>query len=322
MAIITSIEVFKKYVNVSGTLNIDTIKPFVNDAQQAYLKEFLGETLLDELDAFRASISNVPAWDGATSQEVATRLNNLLPYVECALAKFSLFMASPFMDLKVTDSGFGVINNQGVSPASSDRVARFTQATLKAGYDNVETMLRFLEKYKSQYPSWVAGEGYTIYHKYFINSAEEFNKHVNIDNSRLKFRQMLVTMENVELLQIEPVISPELAEAIRTEAKEGDLSADNLKLILYIRKACANLTYYAFGLDADDLPNSAVIAVEQARMETYLRNGNFYLAEIKKVLDANPDKYPLYAASAVYDAAKTSNAFFENTDSASFVFGG
>lgn len=324
MAIITTTETFQKYVNVAGTLKIETIKPFIEDAQQTYLREFLGETLLAEVDAFAQSSTTVPNWYGMTAQQVTAALTSLLPYVQCALAKFGLYVASPFLDLKVTDAGFSVTSNTNLAPASSDRVKRFTDGVLRAGYDNVETLLRFLEKYKDNYPSWVAGEGYTIHTKYFINSAEEFNKHVNIDNSRLRFRELRNTMENVELLQVEPVISTELAAVIKAEVLTGEVSAANLKILLYIRKAIANLTMYEAGLKTENLPNNnALLQVELGKLDNYQRMGQYYLAEVKKVLDANPTDYPDYTGSSIFDAGKTSNDFYENAeDNPTFVFGG
>lgn len=321
MAIITTLEVFQKYVSVSGTLNLTTINPFIEDAQENYLREFLGETLLVELNDYAEDPTKLPTWTGGGE---AASLNKLLPYVQCALAKFALVLASPSLDLKVTDGGFSVTLNQNMAPASSDRVKRFTDGMLKQGYDNIETLLRYLEKYKVSYPSWVAGEGYTIHTKYFINSADEFNKHVDIGNSRLRFRAMRTTMENVEMLQVEPVISTELAAVIKTQVKDCNLSPANLKILLYIRKAVANLTYYEYGLATENLPNNnSILAVEQAKIDNNKRLGDHYLAEVKKVLDANPSDYPDYTASSVYDSAKTSNDLYENTSESSFfVMGG
>lgn len=323
MAMIKTIEVFQKYVNVTGTLKYASIEPFMNDAEQRYLREFLGETLLDELNAFAADSDDLPTWYGYHG-DIAENLTKLLPYVQCALAKFTLFIASPFIDLKVTDGGFAITQNTNLAPASSDRVKRFTDATLKAGYDNVETLLRYLEKYKDLYPSWVDGDGYTIHTKYFINSAEEFNKHADIDNSRLRFRSMVNTMENVELLMIEPVISTALAETIKGEIIAGSVSENNLKILLYIRKAIANLTMYEFGIATENLPNNnAVFNIELSKLENSQRMGNYYLAEVKKVLDANPDNYPSYKESSVFDVDKTSNDLYENNaDLSTFVFGG
>lgn len=322
MAIIKTVEDFQKYVNVTGTLKIDSIQPFIEDAQNAYLREFLDETLLGELDEFVVS-ATIPEWDDFTEEEATAAITKLLPYVQCALAKFSLYIASPFLDLKVTDSGFAVVQNTNLAPASTDRVKRFTDATLKAGYDNIETLLRFLEKYKANYPSWVAGKGYTLATRYFINSAEEFNKHVNIDNSRLKFRQLMTTMEDVEILQVEPVISTELADVIRNSVRDGDTSENNLKILLYLRKAIANLTYYQAGISPDKMPAGSNVSVELAKLENYQRMGNHYMAEVKKVIDANPDNYPEYKDSAIYDSTKTSYNLFENSaDNPSFVFGG
>jgi len=51
--------------------------------------------------------------------------------------------------------------------------------------------------------------------------------------------------------------------------------------------------------------------------------GQHYLPEVKLILDASPDDYPLFKASDCYDEEKTTNNIYENEeDSHLFVMGG
>ena len=303
MALITSVDQLRKYLNVVGTFDPDSILPFVNDAQQKYLNRYLGAALLSELDAF-VNANLVPDWEGIPLQMVSVYIRVLLPYVENPLAAFAFFQAAPSLDIKITDSGFAVVSTANLAPASAERVKNFRASMELTGFDRLESMLRFLEANKEHYPSWVNSEGYSYSTSNFIIHADMFDQLVPISQSRLRFQQLRATMDNVELLQIEPVISPGLAREIHKQIQENSFT-DPVKAILpLIRRATAYLTA---GIDIDP---------------KYKGMGDMYLSKVKKHLDANLESFPLYAESDCYDAEKTSYSNFNNQeDSSFFVFG-
>jgi len=303
MALITTVTQLRKYLNVVGTFDPDSIMPFVNDAQQKYLTRYLGATLLAELDAFVMS-NIVPAWEEVPAGFASIYIRALLPHVENPLAAFAFHQAAPSLDIKITDSGFAVVSTANLAPASAERVKNFRASMEQTGFDRLEAMIRFLEAHKEHYPSWVNSEGYSYSNSNFITHADMFDQIVPIAQSRLQFQRLRPTMDNVELLQIEPVISPALAAKIRTEIKTG-VFTDPVKAILpRLRRAAAFLTA---GLDLD---------------AKYTGTGEMYLAQVKKLLDASPLDYPDYSESDCYDPTKTSYGNFSNTgDLSFFVFG-
>lgn len=295
---------FQQYINVVGTLNIESLKPYEQDSREKYLRPYLGTTLLKEIVDFQTD-STVPVWPDMDEDDVTEALNDLLPYVLSPLAAFMMFEAAPALDLKITESGFAVINSQNLVPASAERVKNFKASMEQTGFGRIETLLRFLEQYQYNYPGWAASEAYSQSTRNFINTAELFDSIVNIEQSRLRFMRMRPAMDNVEILQMEPVISKALADVIRDQVRTSELTEENTALLIPLRRAVAYLTA---GIEMDP---------------KYTQTGIAFLSEVKKILDAAPEDYPEYMASDCYDSTKTSYASYENEETnPTFVFGG
>jgi len=304
MGLITTTTELQKYINVVNTVKVESLLPFVNDAQDKYLRPHLGTTLLAELDAF-TNEGTIPVWADMDEDDVEAALIALQPYAINPLAAFAMFEGAPSLDVKITESGFAVISNNNLTPASAERVKNFRIQMEQTGWNRIETLLRFLETNQANYPGWVDSEAYTQSTRNLINTAELFDSIVSIEASRLRFTRMRPTMDNVEMLQIEPVISKELADVLRTEIRENNISAVNARLLIPLRRAVAYLTA---GIEMD---------------AKYTATGVAFLSEAKKILDADPDDYPEYLASDCYDSTKTSYAAYENEETnKNFVFGG
>ena len=295
-------EEIQKYLNVVGTLDIDTIKPFVKDAEYKYLRLFLGQSLLKEFQDYTVQ-----------AEQTDLKLNALLPLVQNALAAFAFYLAVPSLDIKITDSGFAVVSTNTLAPASAERVKNFRAAVELMGYDRIETMLRFLEENQTDYPTWKDSEAYTQSTRNLINKAEDFYKLIGLEQSTLQFMRMRPQMDNVEMLQIEPVISKALADVLRAYLRGTTIDVNSATstiaaiqaLLIPVRRA---VTYLVAGKEID---------------EKYTPTGLQFLAEVRKLIDAIPANYPEYVASSCYDSTKTSYSSFENTtESQTFVFGG
>lgn len=305
MSIIDTTSKLKKYLPVTGTFSIDNVLPFVDDAQEKYMRRYLGAKLIQELDAF-VNDGTVPVWTGISTALVTAYITRLLPMAQNAVTAFAFFLATPTLDVKITDSGFAVIsNNSNLVPASAERVKKFRESIEETGFARVETMLLFLEENKTSYPSWASSDACTLSSRNLVNSTEVFDAILDINQSRLTFQKLRPELDNVEVLQIDPVISTAFAEVLREEIRTDEISEENLKVISPLRKAVVYLT--------------AGIAIDAK----YTARGTQFLAEVKKILDKNPELYPEYSNSDCYDSTKTSYSQFENLEeNQTFVFGG
>jgi len=297
MPLINTLADYKKYLKIAGTVNIDSLLPFINDAQgkHEYLRRWLGADLLALLEEYYNDSEATPVAD----------LDALLPYVQNVLAKFAMYLAIPALDLQITEGGFAVIANQNLSPASQARVESLRSNMLQQGWDAVEELLRFLEEGQESYADWVSSEGYTETFSNFVRNAAEFTKIVNINGSRLKFQELRPLMDNVDMLQIEPAISKDLADEIRTQLQDGELEPEIEKIFPMLQRAEANLAAFDAGMG-----------------DQYRILGLNFLALVKRIIDENIEDYPIYAESDVYTASRTAyNTFDNEEDNKIFVFG-
>ncbi|MEI7594500.1 MAG: DUF6712 family protein [Bacteroidota bacterium] len=293
MQLFNTVEEIQKYFKINGTQKLSSLEGFERDALEKYVHRYTGEALLLELIE----------WYNAETAVVNEAFSSLLPFVQAATIKFAYYLGSPTLDLQISESGFGVLSTANLAPASKERVATFRASIQTSAWDSIEALLKFLEKNKSEYENWTNSSAYTIQTGLFINTAEEFNKHVNINDSVLKYLELKQSIEDVELLEIYPIITKELAVRIKEEIKKEEISESTQNIVTYIRKATANLTAFNYGMG-----------------DKYETTGLHYIMEVKRIMDAMPSDYPEYS---VQIAKQISYQKIENTqESGIYIFGG
>jgi hypothetical protein len=202
--------------------------------------------------------------------------------------------------------GFVVQHNQTTTPASAERVKNFISSLESQGWDNMETLLRFLEKHHQVITPYRDSDAFVLATSNFINSAEVFDRYVIINASRLTFIRLRPAMRDIEILQVEPVISKALADQLRLQQRSGELSEANKQILPYVQGAVAHFV--------------AARELSRVKSEHY---GGHYLAQVKRMLDKNPDAYPLYKESEQYIEGKSGYALYDNhEDSNLFSFSG
>ena len=302
------------YIKIDATIQYDSLKPYVRDAEDKYIKEFIGDALYETLNDYH----------NATSPPTDAALDSLLPYVQNALAKFTLFMASPFLDLNISEGGFSVMNTQNYAPASEHRVNKLMKATKYQGFDNIETMLVFLEDNKADYSDWTGSTAYTNHTKNLVNTAEEFNTYVDIHKSRLLFRKIRQIIDHVDEIRIKAAISEDLFDEIITQVKAGSVSTANQAILTNLKKAEAFFGFHDYlkrNLD-DEMIQIAGITINDTTLKEIEKSAEHYIARVNDTLYDNIDDYPLFEASDLYDSDREDNALYENDkDNKTFIFG-
>jgi hypothetical protein len=312
--LIKTLDEFQQYVRIVGIFPVETLIASVPDTQANYFPDVLGDELLNDLDAW---------YEIGDDKPDIPRYSALLPYVQRALARFTIFMASPELDVTITGSGIGVIMNQNIAPASADRVKKFDNANEERGWDNIETLLIFLEDHLSDYPEWVNSPAYTMDVRNLINSAIDFDFFYNIQRSRLKFKSLRPVMDNIEMLKIRKVISDELFDRILNEIKTGSITDPIKKILKKLQFSVANYTM-ADAMDGDKYQGHDQTVNENRfnrDLALFLSNGDKYLADVRTTIDTNPDDYPEYVNSPIY-IGNTNYGFTNAKDNTIFVFGG
>lgn len=291
MALIKTTDELKQYLKIDANFNPQSILPFV-PAAEAEILRILGKEQFDELNDYYNSNSPTPN----------AELDALLPYVQRPLAWFAMMKGLDNLNVVITNNGLAVVQNPNLAPASKQRRDDLMQNISDNAWDNMEALLEFLEENITDYTEWESSEAYTYQYQYLISSARKFNELYPINRSRLTFINWRHIMADVELLQMEPVVSKDLMDELKAEIKADTVSANNLLIIEKLQKALAYLT------------------VAETQDEKFRMKGMHYLMHVKQLLDATPDNFQTYKASSVYDATIVSYEKYENTsDSNLFV---
>jgi len=263
----------KEFLKINSTLKEETFSPFIPDAEEKYIKPFLGEDLFELLNQWALE-------QDETEEELLALYNKVVP----ALSRFTMLLAAPHMDLNIGESGFGVVNTSGLAPASRERVKDYIKSLEELAWGNIETLLRFLEENQDDYEDWVDSDAYTMETRNLINSAEDFNEFVDIDRSRLTFHRLRRQMDNVEEMHVKKLISPQLfdymIEAIR---EEDELSDYETELLTHLRAFVANK-----------------VAAENLERKTETV-ATFHFNEAKNLINKYPDEFTLYRDSEYFD---------------------
>lgn len=314
MALFKTLDELREYIKLPADINEEPLLEAVEEAQDKYLIDTLGETLLTDLDAWH-NMQNPPAVDAYSA---------VLPYVQKPLARLALVIAMPELDVVITDSGIGVVSNQNLTPASRERVDKFMQSNENRGLDGLETLLRFLEKNKDDYPEWTESDAYTLATRNLVNTADEFSEIYNIGKSRLKFMRYRPVINDVEAITIMPAISGELYNEILTQVKSGNVSAANNKILPYLKKAVVFFAA-AENLDKSKYEGTGVEinkAFMQRDIDTLQNKAKHMLSKVITTLETTPDDYPLYKASDAYRESTDLRTYKNEEDNTLFVFGG
>lgn len=312
----TDINQVKDYIPLNTEQDIAKVKPHLKRAEQKYIKTYLGNELYQTIHDYVNDTT-----EGKTSDDA---LDALLPYVLNPLALFAYKDAIPQLNVVATSTGFAIIQNANLVPASKQRTDELRDSQEEAAWDAIESLLEFLEENKADYDDWVDSTAYSLAQRNLINSAMEFTRFANINTSRLAFMRLRAVMDNVENITIADSISIELLTAIKNELKDDDLSNENKVIIENLQRALANLSIADQKIQPDkDATNIyAVFTIADDIREQFRKTGMNYLSKVLDIIKKTPDDYPAYKNSDKY-TADTTNTPFENTQESSiFVFGG
>jgi len=285
-----------------GTLNVNTsfktLKPFVSQATDKYLRPYLGLELLEQLEA------GIVANDKSISANSLTGKEKVLyGFLATSLAYYSVLDAMPFLNLTLGDNGAMEQNLQNMSPARQWVYFSGENAAAETADKFLDRALEYLDLNASDFPEWTASEAYPISKESLIANAKDLSRYLNIQGSRRAYLAFKPFLERAELLYIEPYLGFELYENLKNNLQAGAvLTPENAKLLSLVKPALAQfalkeslpeLALDISGTGIKVLSENDSIRNRKAADEKQLSSlevkamhlGNVYLAEIKRYLD-------------------------------------
>ena len=223
-----------------------------------YVRRYLGDELFAEL------IGNTPP-------------AGLADKVKPALVNFAYLESIPFFNLILTSSGYGIVSNPNIAPASVERIRALSDACLAAANEGVSQLLLYLEganNTKWNKCSIITGS--------LVPSTAVFNEATGLNLSRMVFVDVIPHIRYYELINLAPYLSEEYIEELA--------AGTDTKIKPLAQKALAFAAYHNF--TNQPIFNKQGNPVPQE--PKYLNMAEKYLKRALSLLNANPDAYPTY----------------------------
>ena len=319
-------------INVSNS--IENWFPYIDEAQETFIKPVLGNALYDQLQGMMA-IDPVPADDGTAEGKLA----DLLGMIRKPLALYALWLGADEFGVSISSQGIQVIETPTHKTAPQYRVQNLKENWIRRANTALDLVLKFLDEHTEDYPGFDPQDA-----DLFIRGTLEFNSEVDIRESRRVFVSLKPVIRSVEKKYIRPTLSVELFDELK-EAWQSDeaLTTAQLNLLDLIRPALAHLTMaralIEISIDVldwgifDTAGNTfANVSSKQASnkerigimAEANQRDGESELKALQQFLDetASDDVYPAYFHSSRYGGKANAiqrNEFINKSDNSFFL---
>ena len=297
-------------VNVSNT--IENWFPYIEEAQETFIKPVLGIGLYEQLQDAMA-LDSVPPDDGTTLENLA----KFLEMVRKPLALYALWLGVDEFGVSVSSQGIQVIETPTHKTAPQYRVQNLKENWIRRANTALDLVLKFLDKHREDYPAYICQDA-----DLFIRNTLEFNSEVDIRESRRVFVALKPVIRSVERKYIRPALSSELFDELKQVLlSNSEMSKEQKALMDLIRPALAHLTIsralMEISIDVldwgifDTAGNTfANVSSKQASnkerisimAEANQRDGEAELKALQQFLDetASETVYPLYFNSSRY----------------------
>jgi len=316
MSLITTIPEIKKYVSIDGNTNILTLQAYIEEAQQLYLVELLGQEFIAELQVeYDAVNGDVEALANADTKA-------LFPYLQRTLSYYTLLLAIPHLTLSVGDMGVRTDRADNSDPAPRWQIEKLQLHYLKNGDIHADKLLAFLESKATDaiYATWFESTYNTKNSGKLVYSSTIASKHISINNSRRVFLSLRNKIREIEERSVPKLIGKEQYDELVSQLTTGPITPENANLIAKLEPIiCKRALYMQLPFMRVQVADNGLFLYSQTDeifkgllasdadvklLRLQLMDGEFgYLAdeqELRQFLLDNIEDYPLVKATGVY----------------------
>lgn len=301
--ILSSIEQLKQYIPANVNLKWDTVQPFIPSVIRDVLQRpWLGKDILNDIQQ-RITDNDEEEFD-----------IELIRLTRGVIANFSMLNALPFLEVNIGDNGITRADSEHNKTAYQGQIARIENALKREGYSMLEELLMFLEENKANYELWTSAPGYIEHNRYFFTDSADFSNYYNLINGFLTYKSIIPAMRWVEVFRLRKIIgNATLSEwlllkrngtpPLTAEQKEAmDLLKNCIALMAVARAFSEGWIIYSeegaqFKTSKDHINERSAASAEilSSVVNNLEQQGEDYLGELRRYLNANLDKFPTYA---------------------------
>lgn len=321
MSLITTIAEFKKYIAIDGNTSMESLQPYIDEAEQLYVLPLLGQAFYDYYHPlYLGSVAEAPVALSAQNAKI-------LPYIQRCLAYYTQLQAIPHLAVTFGDMGARQHRGEDSDPAPRWLIEKLQFNALKNGDIHADKLLEFLENNATavagNYDQWFADSvANTKMSGYIVYSSTIASKHIAINNSRRVYLQLRNRIRDIETRIIPKLIGKDQYDELVVQLKTGPLPDASKRLIeklepiiakraLFMQLQFMRVQINEFGLfvysGPDDIFKLGQLATDAdikiLKQQLLDEDEMGYLAdedELRQFILDNIADYPLIKASAVY----------------------
>lgn len=171
-------------------------------------------------------------------------LDQLVDHIQDALVHYAYWLWSPQGNVIFSDTGYQEAKTDNLQPAPVWKIEKAEQSLLDTAHEFVDDLIEFLDEHIEEFEFWAGAEQRAETKALLLNSAREFNKYYNINDSRRFYIEIRRFIIEAEKSHIASIITRENMELLKEKQKDGDLENDDKALIEEIRPALAYLVMH------------------------------------------------------------------------------
>lgn len=336
MSLISTIAEFKKYLAIDVNAKMQTLQPFIDEAEQLYMVPLLGQAFYDAATEAYDDVNG-----DIESEDFDADLKLLWPYIQRCLAYYTQVQAIPNLSVSFGELGVRQEMNGDNAPAPRWMIEKLQFAALKSGDTYADKLLEYLEtnaasdKYGEWFGDIVAN---TKMSGSMVYSSTVASRHIAINNSRRVFLQLRNKIREIESRYVPKLIGKDQYDELVTQLQTGSVSAANARLITRLEPIIAkralfmqlpfmrvqvneNGIFVYSGTDELIKPGMLASDVDiKILRQQLLEEKEFgYLAdekELQQFIMDNIADYPEIAATGVYTTQPDPGPTFQPTNSA------
>lgn len=227
----------RQFLPANINLSIEGLKPFIEPVEQKYLVKVLGQEQYDIINEYASS---------TTADENKDKLiKQCIPPV----VFLSVLEGFDLLNVELSDVGFRRSESEAKKSLYGYQERNIKAFLKNAGFNGLETLLKFLEDNIETYTVWADSDECTNAYDSLIRNATEFTKFwVQLKGSAIVFKQLKSAMQRAEDFQIRAVVGNTLIDTVKELIKDREIdNAENAKyklLLPYIQKPLAYFTIH------------------------------------------------------------------------------
>lgn len=318
MALILNIEEVKKHLPVTVASSIENLDTYIALAEQKFIIPEIG---IETYNYIATKYKNNSITDAKDQQ--------LLELLQKAVTFYAYLLYIPVGQLQISDNGIRIAVTESLKTAFDWQIDNLEDSFKDAGDNCMEITMQYLNTEIDFFTVYAASSAFKEFKKQFISTADQFNLRCSVPLTHRIFKKISMDILISQSRDIKAALGDAFYADLLTRWKNNSITGINIEIIEKIQYALANIALAgavkSLNVGVNDLGvNTMTNSIFKQKVKTpatnealsglfekLLNDGNYWLGQLKLLLEANRSDLPLYAdAFPVSDTP--SSAFIPN----------